>query len=255
MEDGIAFFYQNNDPSCRKLKKQLQRQDYQQLTIMGESKFSRRKFLTTGALVKSAMSWGAIADHVKAETINSSKPLNGTEMARRKLGSGEHQIEVSALGLGCMGMSYHRSFIPDQKTMLDLLRKAPDLGMNFFDTAEAYGPYTNETFAYRTWSDPSGNPAMKGPWAKLSALNLSTGEYEWQVPLGNDENLQEDGGPPTGLLGRSGPMVTAGGLVFISGAADKKLWAFDKKTGDLVWETTLPAANNANVCSYFVEGK
>lgn len=50
-------------------------------------------------------------------------------------------------------------------------------------------------------------------------------------------------------------MVTAGGLVFISGAADKKLWAFDKKTGKLVWETTLPAPNNANVASYFLNGK
>ncbi|MDX2249242.1 MAG: PQQ-binding-like beta-propeller repeat protein [Bacteroidia bacterium] len=114
--------------------------------------------------------------------------------------------------------------------------------------------YMNIT-PYRTWSDPSGNPALKTPWATLNALNLSTGEYEWQIPLGNDEKLQEEGGPPTGLLGRSGPMVTAGGLVFISGAADQKLWAFDKKTGELVWETTLPAPNNANVCTYAVEGK
>ena len=114
--------------------------------------------------------------------------------------------------------------------------------------------YMNTT-AYATWSDPSGNPALKTPWATLSCLNLSTGEYEWQIPIGNDEKRQEKGAPPTGLLARSGPMVTAGGLVFISGAADKKLWAFDKKTGKLIWETTLPAANNANVCSYFVKGK
>lgn len=108
---------------------------------------------------------------------------------------------------------------------------------------------------YRTWSGPSGNPAMKGPWGTLNALNLSTGEYAWQIPLGNDEKLQAILGEQTGLLGRSGPMVTAGGMVFISGAEDKKLWAFDKKTGDLVWETILPAANNANVCSYSVNGK
>ncbi|MFN4145873.1 MAG: pyrroloquinoline quinone-dependent dehydrogenase [Runella sp.] len=110
------------------------------------------------------------------------------------------------------------------------------------------------TSAYATWSDPSGNPALKTPWATLNALNLSTGEYEWQIPIGNDEKRQQSA-EPTGLLARSGPMVTAGGLVFISGAADKKLWAFDKKTGKQVWETTLPAANNANVCSYFVKGK
>jgi quinoprotein glucose dehydrogenase len=96
---------------------------------------------------------------------------------------------------------------------------------------------------------------MKGPWNTLSALNLSTGEYAWQIPVGNDEKLQEKGGPMTGLLARSGPMVTAGGLVFISGAVDKKLWAFDKGTGKLLWETELPAANNANVCSFHLDGK
>mgnify|MGYP003636690702 CR=1 FL=1 len=122
------------------------------------------------------------------------------------------------------------------------------------ETEEVPVRYMNIT-AYRTWSDPSGNPALKAPWNTLSALNLSTGEYEWQIPLGNDEKLQKKGAPNTGLLARSGPMVTAGGLVFISGATDKKLWAFDKKTGKLVWETELPAANNANVCSYSVDGK
>jgi quinoprotein glucose dehydrogenase len=122
------------------------------------------------------------------------------------------------------------------------------------NSTEEPARYMNTT-GYTTWSDPSGNPALKTPWATLSALNLSTGEYEWQIPLGNDEKRQEKGAPNTGLLGRSGPMVTAGGLVFISGAADKKLWAFDKKTGKLVWEPTLPAPNNANVCSYFVKGK
>lgn len=118
------------------------------------------------------------------------------------------------------------------------------------NNAVRYGNITG----YRTWSGPSGNPAMKGPWGTLNALNLSTGEYEWQIPLGNDEKLQK-GGPITGLLGRSGPMVTAGGLVFISGSEDKKLWAFDKLTGKMVWETKLPAANNANVSSYYLKGK
>lgn len=122
-------------------------------------------------------------------------------------------------------------------------------------TGETKGIRYGNITGYRTWAGPSGNPAMKGPWGTLNALNLSTGEYEWQIPLGNDEKLQKEGGPITGLLGRSGPMVTAGGLVFISGAEDKKLWAFDKSTGKQVWQTALPAANNANVCSFFVKGK
>lgn len=113
--------------------------------------------------------------------------------------------------------------------------------------------YGNIT-GYRTWSDSKGRPVFKTPWGTLSALDLTTGEYLWQVPLGNDPKLQQ-GAEETGLLGRSGPMATAGGLVFISGADDKKVWAFDKKTGEKLWERALPAANNANVASYFVKGK
>lgn len=67
-----------------------------------------------------------------------------TNIKHRTLGSGKHSLEVSALGLGCMGMSYHRSFIPDKKSMIAMLRKAVDMGVTLFDTAEVYGPYTNE---------------------------------------------------------------------------------------------------------------
>lgn len=69
---------------------------------------------------------------------------NTSKLPTRKLGTGDHSIEVSALGLGCIGMSYHRSFIPDRKAMIALLRQAPEIGVNFFDTAEAYGPIINE---------------------------------------------------------------------------------------------------------------
>ncbi|WP_417943134.1 aldo/keto reductase [Flavobacterium sp. RS13.1] len=48
------------------------------------------------------------------------------------------------MGLGCMGMSFNRSFIPDRRNSIAVIRKAYDMGVNFFDTAEAYGPYTNE---------------------------------------------------------------------------------------------------------------
>ncbi len=57
---------------------------------------------------------------------------------------GNNGLEVSALGLGCMGMSYAYGTIPDKKEMVKLIRSAVDLGVTFFDTAEVYGPYTNE---------------------------------------------------------------------------------------------------------------
>jgi len=63
-------------------------------------------------------------------------------MQQRKLGTGG--LEVSALGLGCMGMSFSYGPPPDRQEMISLLRAAVDRGINFFDTAEVYGPLTNE---------------------------------------------------------------------------------------------------------------
>jgi aryl-alcohol dehydrogenase-like predicted oxidoreductase len=65
-----------------------------------------------------------------------------TEIPKRKLGNSN--LEVSAIGLGCMGMSFSYGLPPDKKEMITLLRKAVELGITFFDTAEVYGPFTNE---------------------------------------------------------------------------------------------------------------
>src|SRR4051794_28435025 len=63
-------------------------------------------------------------------------------MRKRKLG--KSNLEVSALGLGCMGMSFGYGPAGDEQEMISLIRSAVDLGVNFFDTAEVYGPFTNE---------------------------------------------------------------------------------------------------------------
>ena len=64
-------------------------------------------------------------------------------MQKRKLG--KSNLEVSALGLGCMGMSFSYGEAHDEKEMIKLMHEAVDLGVTFFDTAEVYGPFTNET--------------------------------------------------------------------------------------------------------------
>src|SRR5512142_2993303 len=66
----------------------------------------------------------------------------GETMQKRKLG--KSSLEVSALGLGCMGMSYGYGPAADKQEMITLIRKAVDLGITFFDTAEVYGPFANE---------------------------------------------------------------------------------------------------------------
>ncbi|GAB3331168.1 hypothetical protein GCM10027299_36740 [Larkinella ripae] len=116
-------------------------------------------------------------------------------------------------------------------------------------TQKGADKYLNLT-AYGHFRDSKGHPALIPPWGTLSAINLNTGDYAWQVPLGNDPDLQEAGAPETGLEGSAGPIVTAGGLVFISGTEDRKLKAFDKATGKLVWETTLPGIANATASTY-----
>src|ERR1051326_4915223 len=63
-------------------------------------------------------------------------------MQTRKVGNGN--LEVSALGLGCIGMSYSNPPFPEKREMIAFLRSAVERGVTFFDTAEAYGPFTNE---------------------------------------------------------------------------------------------------------------
>ena len=71
----------------------------------------------------------------------------------------------------------------------------------------------------------------------------------------NIPELQEPGAPLTGTEGYGGPIVTAGGLVFIGSTRDKKFRALDKATGKILWETTLPGVANATPCTYSVDGK
>ena len=97
---------------------------------------------------------------------------------------------------------------------------------------------------------------MAPPWGTLSAVNLNTGEYAWQIPLGEYPELAERGLRNTGSENYGGPIVTAGGLVFIGATSfDRKFRAFDKATGAVVWETTLPFAGNATPATYEHAGR
>jgi aryl-alcohol dehydrogenase-like predicted oxidoreductase len=97
-------------------------------------------------------------------------------MEKRKLG--KSNLEVSALGLGCMGMSFSYGVVHDENEMINLMHKAVDLGVNFFDTAEVYGPFTNEILVGKALSpirdkvfiatkfgfnlNPDGSPGWQG---------------------------------------------------------------------------------------------
>jgi len=109
---------------------------------------------------------------------------------------------------------------------------------------------------YHKFLDPEGYPAVLPPWGTLNAINLNTGEYAWKIPLGEYPDLASKGENNTGTENYGGPIVTAGGLVFIGATNfDKKFRAFDKSTGELLWETTLPFSGNATPVTYEVNGR
>lgn len=108
---------------------------------------------------------------------------------------------------------------------------------------------------YNRWYDRNGYPVSSPPWGTLTAIDLNTGEHRWQVPLGEYPELTKKGVPITGTDNYGGPLVTAGGLVFIAASRDEKFRAFDKKTGQVVWEMKLPAAGYATPSTYVVNGK
>lgn len=113
-------------------------------------------------------------------------------------------------------------------------------------------------YAHSGWTvltDQDGYPGVKPPWGTLNAIDLNKGEILWKVPLGVYPELAEKGLPPTGTQNLGGPAVTAGGLVFIGATRDKKFRAFDKDTGEILWEYDLPAGGNATPSVYEVDGK
>jgi quinoprotein glucose dehydrogenase len=108
---------------------------------------------------------------------------------------------------------------------------------------------------FRRWLDREGYPAIAPPWGTLNAVDLNTGEIKWKVPLGEYPELTARGLPPTGTENYGGPVVTAGGLIFIGATADETIRAFDKDTGRILWQAKLPFGGNATPSTYMVNGR
>ncbi|HTE28332.1 outer membrane protein assembly factor BamB family protein [Flavitalea sp.] len=160
-------------------------------------------------------------------------------------------IEIINKGRGMMPALAHISKNEKEAVVAFLLgKKSEDTKI---ESQLSTNPYV--ITGYNRWYDSTGYPVNTPPWGTLTAINLSSGKRLWQVPLGEYAALKAKGVPATGTDNYGGPLVTAGGLIFIAATPDKKFRAIDKKTGKVLWEHDLPAAGFASPSTYSVNGR
>jgi len=112
-----------------------------------------------------------------------------------------------------------------------------------YDRGSVSGPGPYSGFA------ANGMPCQKPPWGRLTAVNANTGDFAWQITLGVSDSLPA-GKQNTGRGGSAGPIVTAGGLVFIGATSDSRFRAIDSKTGKELWVTRMNGNGGANPMTY-----
>lgn len=149
--------------------------------------------------------------------------------------------------------------LPDvQGTELDSLLRFLGFGAQAKpQTTTAQSEPAEFTFTgYRKFLDPDGFPAIAPPWGTLNAIDLKTGKYLWKIPLGEYPELAKQGMKNTGCENYGGPIVTAGGVLFIGATIyDRRFRAFDSLTGKLLWENDLPFAGVATPSTYMIDGR
>ena len=166
----------------------------------------------------------------------------------------EEMVQIISRGSGIMP-SFTKLLEQSKNELLAFLtetgKDTPVIPQQDQDTTTTYRNVINKQLLV----DSLGRPMIKPPWATLNAIDLNSGEFVWTIPLGRHPELQLPGEPDTGMENYGGPVVTAGGLVFIAATLDGMFRAFDKDSGELLWEFELPGNGLANPAVYEIDGK
>jgi len=155
--------------------------------------------------------------------------------------------------------SFRQLTLQEKKAIISFINNDIKTADNtFVPSNKAVDPYLNIPYqmtGYDKFLSQEGFPAIAPPWGTLNAINLNTGKMVWRIPLGNDPTFAQQGRPATGTENYGGPVVTAGGLVFIAATKDEKIRAFNKRNGKLIWEANLPASGFATPSIYAIDGR
>ena len=187
--------------------------------------------------------------HVRNEGIFTPPSLQGTLMVPGNIG-----------GMTWSGYAFdpkRNILVANINNLVAVARLIPREKYNDRGSHTEDGDYGDQTGApyglYRRFlQSPSDLPCSAPPWGMLTAVDMTEGKIRWQVPLGSMQNF---GGShsqqiPPGSISLGGPIVTAGGLAFISGTTDCILRGFDIETGKELWKASLPACGNATPMTY-----
>lgn len=144
----------------------------------------------------------------------------------------------------------------------NLIKRTPETADKRLFSEEGT-PYWNENFKgdyairIKQFASGLGVPCIAPPWGRMVGVDLNTGKTQWLRRVGTSKNLKTSFLPgrfpigfPMGMVAHGGPLVTAGGVVFHGATADNFLRAYDINTGEILWQTELPAGGQATPSTY-----
>jgi quinoprotein glucose dehydrogenase len=161
------------------------------------------------------------------------------------------------------------AFEPDEQTVvvfsMDVPMEVALIPRDELGTVYESGEYENYEFARMTGTpygmrrtllgSPLGIPCIEPPWGVLTAIDMREGTINWQRSVGSIQDVAPAIVPnlELGMAGLGGPIVTAGGVIFMAAVMDDYLRAFDLENGKTLWEGRLPAGGQATPMTYFLQ--